>query len=205
MSKKLRMQLGIQFPSQLPPEIDPQFYLQGLQDALSKADPAIDPATFAEVFNEFGQIQQAKAQAEQARIQAEQAAKGDENRAKGVAYLAAKAEEAGVQKTESGILYEVITPAEGAKPEATSQVKVHYRGTLIDGTEFDSSYKRGQPATFGLNQVIPGWTEGVQLMNTGSKYRFHIPSELAYGTQAPPNIGPNQTLVFEVELLEIVE
>jgi len=124
----------------------------------------------------------------------------------GKAYLEKNKAREGVTVTKSGLQYEVITAAEGKKPLATDQVKVHYKGTLLDGTVFDSSYDRGQPASFGLNQVIPGWTEGVQLMNVGSKYRFVIPSELAYGTQgAGSSIGPSETLIFEVELLDIVK
>lgn len=124
----------------------------------------------------------------------------------GKAYLEENKAREGVSVTESGLQYEVMTAAEGDKPKATDIVKVHYKGTLLDGTTFDSSYERGQPAEFGLNQVIPGWTEGVQLMNVGSKYRFVIPSELAYGTRgAGASIGPSETLIFEVELLEIVK
>ena len=107
--------------------------------------------------------------------------------------------------TESGIAYEVLKNADGEKPTAADTVKVHYAGTLIDGTEFDSSRRRGQPATFPLGGVIPGWTEGLQLMPTGATYRFHIPSHLAYGERGPASIGPNQVLVFEVELLEILK
>lgn len=110
-----------------------------------------------------------------------------------------------VQVTESGLQYEVIEKGEGEKPAATDKVRVHYRGSKLDGSVFDSSYERGQPAEFKLNQVIPGWTEGLQLMPMGSKYMLYIPPELGYGTQAPPSIGPNQVLVFEVELLDILE
>ena len=122
----------------------------------------------------------------------------------GAKYLEENKAREGVKVTDSGLQYEVITEGEGAKPTAEDTVSVHYAGTLIDGTEFDSSIARGQPAEFPLNGVIPGWTEGLQLMNTGSKYRFVIPSELAYGDRgAGQAIGPGATLVFEVELLEI--
>jgi len=126
------------------------------------------------------------------------------NKMKGAAYLEENASKEGVIVTESGLQYSIVTQGDGAKPTATDQVTVHYRGTLIDGTEFDSSYSRGEPATFGLNQVIPGWTEGVQLMNVGSKYLFVVPHELGYGERgAGGSIGPFETLIFEVELIEI--
>ncbi|MDH3386855.1 MAG: FKBP-type peptidyl-prolyl cis-trans isomerase [Gammaproteobacteria bacterium] len=126
------------------------------------------------------------------------------NRKRGEDYLKANAEKEGVQITESGLQYSIITSGDGAKPKATDQVTVHYRGTLIDGTEFDSSYSRGSPTSFTLDQVIPGWTEGVQLMSVGSKYRFVIPYDLAYGERgAGGSIGPFETLIFEVELIEI--
>ena len=123
---------------------------------------------------------------------------------RGQEYLKSNAAKEGVQVTESGLQYMVITEADGAKPKAEDEVTVHYRGTLIDGTEFDSSYSRNSPATFTLNQVIPGWTEGVQLMSVGSKYQFVIPYELGYGERgAGGSIGPFETLIFEVELIEI--
>ncbi len=110
----------------------------------------------------------------------------------------------GVTVTESGLQYSVMTAADGAKPGETDTVTVHYRGTLLDGTEFDSSYSRNEPATFQLNGVIPGWTEGVQLMSEGSKFKFVIPHQLAYGERgAGANIAPFSTLVFEVELIKI--
>lgn len=127
------------------------------------------------------------------------------NKERGDKFLAENKGKSGVKTTASGLQYQVVTQGKGALPAATDQVKVHYRGTLIDGTEFDSSYSRNEPTQFGLNQVIKGWTEGLQLMPVGSKYKFFIPSDLAYGESGPPSIGPNQALIFEVELLEIVK
>ena len=123
---------------------------------------------------------------------------------KGDTYLKENAAKPGVHTTASGLQYEVLREGTGRKPESTDKVQVNYRGTLLDGTEFDSSYKRGQPATFPLNQVIKGWTEGVALMKEGAKYRFVIPSKLAYGQRgAGSMIGPDETLIFEVELLKV--
>jgi FKBP-type peptidyl-prolyl cis-trans isomerase len=137
-------------------------------------------------------------------MEKEFAANSEANKAKGEAYLQENAGKEGVMVTESGLQYRVITASDGAQPVAGDQVTVHYRGTLIDGTEFDSSYARGEPASFGLNQVIPGWSEGVQLMNVGSKFEFVIPQALGYGERgAGGSIGPYETLIFEVELIEI--
>ena len=107
--------------------------------------------------------------------------------------------------TASGLVYESLKEGAGDSPKATDTVKVHYKGTFLDGKEFDSSYKRGEPAVLPLQGVIPGWQEGIQLMPVGSKYKFWIPAKLAYGEQAPPMIGPNQMLIFEVELIDIVK
>src|SRR4051812_8328207 len=150
---------------------------------------------------------QATMQALQQQVQSVQATKqkalGDKNKAEGAAFLEKNKARAGIKTTASGLQYEVLKEGTGPTPKATDTVTVNYKGTLMDGTTFDSSYDRGQPATFVLNQVIPGWTEGVQLMKPGAKYKFYIPSNLAYGEQAPPQIGPNAPLIFEVELLSI--
>ena len=142
-----------------------------------------------------------------AAMQVEERAAGEANVAKGQAFLAETSKKEGVITTPSGLQYEVMTMGTGAKPVATDNVKVHYVGTLIDGTEFDSSVARGEPAEFPVGQVIPGWVEGIQLMPVGSKFKFYIPSDLAYGPGGAPGgaIPPNSTLIFEVELLDIVK
>jgi len=139
----------------------------------------------------------------QAAQQEETAAVGDKNLAEGQKFLAENKIKEGVQTTATGLQYKVLTMGDGAKPAATDTVKVHYRGTLLDGTEFDSSYARNEPISFALNRVIAGWTEGVQLMPIGSKFMFYIGPELAYGSGGGGPIPPNSTLVFEVELLDI--
>ncbi len=128
----------------------------------------------------------------------------NENQAAGLAFLAENAKKEGVSTTPSGLQYEILTEGTGARPSATDKVTVHYQGTTIDGKEFDSSYKRGESISFPLNGVIAGWTEGLQLMQEGAKYRLYIPSELAYGANgAGSDIGPNSTLIFDVELIKV--
>lgn len=133
------------------------------------------------------------------------AAVAQKNIEEGKAFLAENAKREGVKSTDSGLQYEVLVEGEGKQPTVDDTVKVHYRGTLLDGTEFDSSYARNEPAVFPLKRVIKGWTEGVQLMKEGGKFKFYIPSELAYGDRATGKITGNSTLVFEVELLDVVE
>ncbi len=174
--------------------------IRGIEDVLDGLDPAISDEVLAEVTQRVGTL-----------IREEQAAEFEAmietNRVEGEAYLASNAEKDDVTVTDSGLQYEVILEGEAGalRPTPANQVTLHYRGTLIDGSEFDSSYARGQPATFGVTGVIPGFSEGLQLMTVGSHYRFVIPSDLAYGPQGTgPDIGPNATLIFEIELIEIL-
>ncbi len=170
----------------------------GLRDALDSA-MLFDEATVQQVVQGY----MAKVQEKQ---MAAERAKGEENRLAGEQFLAENGKRTGVVTTPSGLQYEVITLGTGPKPVATDKVKVHYTGMLIDGSKFDSSVDRGVPATFGVGQVIPGWVEGIQLMPTGSKFKFYIPSDLAYGPQgAGEKIPGNSTLIFDVELLEVVK
>lgn len=148
-------------------------------------------------------IQRAYVQQRQETMAAEQAQVAQTNLAEAEAFLAENAGKDGVVTTESGLQYKVVEQGDGPRPSATDTVTVHYRGTLLDGTEFDSSYARNEPISFGLDRVIPGWTEGVQLMPVGSKYMFYIKPELGYGAGGGGPIPPNSALIFEVELLDI--
>jgi len=138
-----------------------------------------------------------------AKMEAKQQAIADKNLKDGEAFLAANAKKDGVKTTASGLQYKVLKSGSGPSPKSTDTVKVQYEGKLIDGTVFDSSIERGEPAVFPLDHVIPGWTEALQLMKVGSKYQLFIPAKLAYGEHGPGPIGPNSTLIFEVELLSI--
>jgi FKBP-type peptidyl-prolyl cis-trans isomerase len=152
---------------------------------------------------EAAAVRQVYVQQRQVAAKAETAAVGHENLTEGQKFLAENKVKEGVQTTDSGLQYQVLTMGDGARPAATDTVKVHYSGKLLDGTEFDSSYARNEPISFALNRVIAGWTEGVQLMPIGSKFIFYIAPELAYGEGGGGPIPPNSTLVFEVELLDI--
>jgi FKBP-type peptidyl-prolyl cis-trans isomerase len=172
----------------------------GLNEAYSatEAKPAkLDKATCEKIIETYSiKERQRQMDASSAAVQP--------NLEAGKAFLAENATKEGVKTTASGLQYKVLTEGKGKKPAATDKVKVHYEGRLLDGTVFDSSYKRGEPISFPLSGVIPGWTEGVQLMGTGSKYQFYIPQELAYGLQgSPPTIPGGSTLIFDVELLGI--
>ncbi|MEC9362091.1 MAG: FKBP-type peptidyl-prolyl cis-trans isomerase [Sinimarinibacterium flocculans] len=199
-AQKFGYAIGVDLGKSLQPvkgDVDIAALKAGLDDAFAGTTPKLDDAAREEIKNSVARKMQERQQAERA----EQAAKAQQE---GEAFLAENAKREGVKTTESGLQYEVLTEGKGEKPTAEDRVTVHYKGTLINGEEFDSSYARGQPVTFPLSNVIPGWTEGVQLMTPGSKYKFVIPSKLAYGERgAGVKIGPNETLVFEVELISI--
>ena len=174
--------------------------LDALVDAIRATYKGEELAMSAE---DAASIRQEYVEKMQASQHAESAAVGDANLAEGQKFLAENKVKDGVKTTDSGLQYKVVTLGDGAMPAATDTVKVHYKGTLLNGTEFDSSYARNEPISFALNRVIPGWTEGVQLMPIGSKFTFYIAPELAYGEAGGGPIPPNSTLIFEVELLDI--
>jgi FKBP-type peptidyl-prolyl cis-trans isomerase len=178
-------------------DIDLDAMLKGLQDGKQGVEPLFKEDEMQKFMTQFRDDMM---KAEQDKRQSQ----GKDNKAREEAFLKENAQKPGVKVTASGLQYRVISEGGGPLPKESDTVKVHYRGTLLDGTEFDSSYKRNQPAVFPLNGVIPGWTEALQLMKVGSKYQFFLPSRLAYGENgAGQAIGPNATLVFEVELLGI--
>ena len=188
--------LGLGYAKQLKAQgfdqVNPEMFAQGLSDMLAGGEMKITEADAENIQRAF--------------LQKLQMMKTEKAQAAGKEYLAANKSKEGVVETASGLQYKILTPGDGDKPAATDKVRVHYHGTLLDGTVFDSSVERGQPAEFPLNRVIPGWTEGVQLMPKGSKFRFFIPSDLAYGARgAGAKIGPHSTLIFDVELLDILK
>ncbi len=171
--------------------ISPDAFITALKDTYSGVQPRVAPEEANQILEAF--------------MTKEQEGAGNKNLEEGLAFLAENKTKEGIVELPSGLQYEVITEGEGDIPTANDQVICHYHGTLIDGTVFDSSVERGQPATFPVNGVIQGWVEALQLMSTGSKWRLFIPSELAYGSRgAGGTIGPNAALIFEVELLDIV-
>lgn len=186
-------QLGDQIRDNPPPGVSLDALLAGLADAFNGKPSAVGAD---EMSTSFQVIRE--------RMQADAKAKAEAAAAEGVAYLAENAKREGVTVLPSGLQFEVLSAGEGRKPSREDTVRTHYHGTLIDGTVFDSSYQRGQPAEFPVGGVIAGWTEALQLMNAGSKWRLHVPSELAYGAQAVGSIPPHSVLVFDVELLDVL-
>ena len=182
---------------QLPIEVNREIIIDTVMELLRGGKPELAEKEYHETMQAFQKKLQETVQAKTQEI-------AKANLEEGKKFLEENAKKAGVVETESGLQYEVIQEGTGASPKAEDVVKVHYEGKLLNGNIFDSSIKRGEPAEFALNQVIPGWTEGVQLMKVGAKYRFYIPGKLAYGERgAGEFIAPNSTLIFEVELLEV--
>lgn len=178
-------------------EIDVAQFVAGLEAALAGRDLALTDQELQTALTEFQRESME-------RMMAGASEEGDANAATGTAFLEENAGRDGVVELASGLQYEVITEGSGPMPGPTDRVTVHYTGTLIDGTIFDSSRERGTPATFQLNQVIPGWQEGLQLMQVGSRWKIYVPAELGYGMSPPdPSLGLNSTLIFDVQLLEI--
>ena len=199
--QKASYAIGLNVGSQLADtreRLDREAFLRGVNDALESNDPAVPRDELQAILQTFGQ--EIQAAAEEARAVA-----AEENIAEGEEFLAENAAREEVMVTESGLQYEIIEEGDGASPTPEDQVRVHYRGTLIDGTEFDSSYD-GEPATFAAGQLIPGFSEALTMMSEGAHWRVVIPSNLAYGPAGSGGaIGPNETLIFEIELLEVVE
>ncbi|KAA5826220.1 FKBP-type peptidyl-prolyl cis-trans isomerase [Algibacter amylolyticus] len=179
-------------------EFDGDLFMQGFNNVSDSTNILLDEAKAQQVVRAYFQKKQ---QADAAKLKEE----GENNKIEGEKFLAENKTKDGVVTTDSGLQYIVLKEGTGAKPTTSSKVKVHYHGTLIDGTVFDSSVDRGEPTEFGVTQVIKGWTEGLQLMKEGAKYKFFIPSDIAYGANPRPGgaIKPNSTLIFDVELLEV--
>lgn len=197
---KISYALGINMAeslSHLPLEVDPAVVQEGIKDYFA-GNPKLDPAAYRATMEEFQKTMQEKARDAMEKISKENIAAEQE-------FLSANAQKSSVITTASGLQYTVISEGSGKKPTSTDKVRVHYTGTLLNGQIFDSSLKRGVPAEFGVNQVIPGWTEALQLMSVGSKYKLFIPARLAYGERGAGNaIPPHAMLTFEVELLAIL-
>jgi FKBP-type peptidyl-prolyl cis-trans isomerase FklB len=185
-------------------EINLEVFQEGMKDGFTGSKQILTEEEMQKTMMALQQKMMAKRQTEHMKEMEERKNLGEANKEKGEKFLEANKAKEGVITLESGLQYKILKKGTGASPKATDTVKCHYKGTTIDGEEFDSSYKRGEPATFALNKVIKGWTEGLQLMKEGGKWEFFIPPELAYGEMGSgPDIGPNEVLIFEVELLGI--
>ncbi len=203
MGKQIEM-MKTQLNSNIEGEINSKILAAGLLHSICGKKSLLSEEEGKKIMMDFQIKMQAFQQKKSAEMQAKQAIDGKDALEKGIKFLAENKTKEGVVTTESGLQYKVITMGEGAKPKASDTVEVHYKGTLLDGTEFDSSYKRGKTIEFPLGGVIKGWTEGVQLMSVGSKYQLYIPSDLAYGPRgAGASIPPNATLIFDIELVSI--
>lgn len=197
--KKASYSMGLIFGQRMVndiQDIDTETFVAGIRDGLEGSEPKLTEEEVRTVLEGFQQKQQEKQMQEMKQV-------ADENLKAATDFLAKNAKREGVKTTDSGLQYEVITEGSGKSPSASDMVKVHYTGTLTDGTVFDSSRERGEPVTFKLSDVIPGWTEGLQLMKEGGRMKLYLPPELAYGPGGNRTIGPNEALIFDVELLEV--
>lgn len=199
--KEVGYLVGVDIGTKLAPihdELDLAMLVEGVRTVLDGRNPLMDKAEVDALRTEFSQRMQTRLQAHRAEL-------AQKNKSEGSAFLAGNKQVKGVFTTSSGLQYMILRPGSGPKPKRNDQVRVNYAGKLLDGTVFDSSYNRGKSAVFGLDQVIPGWTEGLSMMPVGGKYRFWIPGDLAYGAAGTPGgpIGPDATLEFDVELLGI--
>lgn len=196
---KVSYSIGINWGAQLSQakgKIDIEKVSQGMKDGFNGGKPKLSMDEMKQVISDFQTSMQKEQQAQMNKM-------GGANKKAGEDFLAKNKKEKGVKTLASGLQYKIIKAGTGESPKATDTVVTHYRGNLIDGKVFDSSYKRGQPATFPVNGVIKGWTEALQKMKVGGKWKLFIPSDLAYGEKGPASIGPNSVLIFEIELLEI--
>jgi FKBP-type peptidyl-prolyl cis-trans isomerase FklB len=185
-------------------DVDQEILIRGLRDALSGAKAALSDEEMEATVREFSTQQQKKDAEAAMAANPELKAAAEKNSAEGAAFLAENGKKEGVVTLPSGLQYKVLTAGTGASPKINDTVQVHYSGKLLDGTVFDSSYERGQPAMFGVGQVIPGWTEALQKMKAGDTWEVYIPGDLAYGLRgSPPRIGPNALLTFKVELIAV--
>ena len=198
VSYSIGMAMGKDFKKQLI-DIDPDILAKGIKDAFAGGKALLTDQEINETMTAYQKELMAKQEEFLKKV-------GEKNKAEGEAFLAENKKKEGIKTLESGLQYKVIKAGNGKKPTLSDTVTIHYRGTLIDGTEFDSSYRRGEPAPLSISRLIPGWKEALQLMEVGEKWQLFIPSNLAYGERAAgPNIGPNATLIFEVELFSIEE
>lgn len=212
--EKLGYSMGVIFGERIQQDmedLDRETFLRGVVDGLEGNEKQLSDEQIQSSLQTFQQQQAENRRSQQGQQAQNPAQQGDttsegaaqENLEKAESFLEENGQRGAVTTTDSGLQYEILENGDGPSPDASDRVTVHYTGTLIDETVFDSSREREEPATFGLQQVIPGWTEGLQLMREGGRYRFYIHPELAYGESGPPSIGPNRALIFDVELIEV--
>ncbi|MGM0701969.1 MAG: FKBP-type peptidyl-prolyl cis-trans isomerase [Pseudomonadota bacterium] len=199
--ERLSYSLGVAYGQSIAQDfadLDVDAFAEGIRDVIEDNELAMDNEAMSEALSRFQEEAMAARQAESEVL-------AERNQAEGETFLEENAEREGVQVTQSGLQYEVLESGDGSSPDATSTVEVHYEGSLVDGTVFDSSHDRGEAITFRVNQVIEGWQEALPMMQVGDTWKLYIPPELGYGAQGQGPIGPNETLIFEIELLDVMD